>query len=150
MKTKISLAIVVIIAAIAFVSCAKTKKDNTTPTAEQATLLEKMNVAYSNSKTYDNSLIQCLAASVIDSALMHQMDSCYHANDNVFMNCHNSMMSTTGGMMSGTGGMMGGTGGMMGNDPAHNTCTTNNPEFNQLMLNMEQLRQTHAYHHPHQ
>jgi hypothetical protein len=150
MKTKISLALVVIIAAIAFVGCAKSKKDNTSPTAEQTTFFDKMKVAYNNSKTYDNSLIQCLAASVIDSALMHQTDSCYHANDTVFMNCHSGMMNTTGGMMAGTTGMMGNSGGMMGNSSNPNVCTTNNAEFNQLMLDMDHLRQTHANHHPHQ
>jgi hypothetical protein len=150
MKIKISLALVVIIAAIAFVGCAKNKKDITTPTTEQATLLDKMKVAYNNSRTYDNSLMQCLAASVIDSALMHQMDSCYHANDTIFMNCLTGMMNTPGGMMTSSGGMMGGSGGMMGNNSTPNVCTTNNAKFNQLMLQMDQLRHTHSNHHPHQ
>ena len=141
------------IATTAFISCKKSADNSLTP--DQQALLGKMKVAYSTAKTYDDSLIACSNLAVPDSMLMHHMDSCYHVNDTIFMNCHTSMMNTTGGMMTdgggmmnSGGGMMGGNGGMMGSEAGHTMCTTNNVDFNQVMNEMNQLRTTHITYHP--
>lgn len=145
MKSKIKLIIVSILAITVISSCSKDK--NTSITPEQQVILNKMEATYITAKSYDDSLISAISLPVRNSSLLHHYDMLYHANDTIFMNCHTSMMNTSGGIMTNYGRMMGGSGGMMGNNNTQ-SMTTNNAEFNQVMSEMNQLRETHIQYHP--
>lgn len=137
MKTNYFLIIAAIIATASFFGCSKSNNEAFTP--EQQAILGKMKVAFSNAKTFDDSLINCSTSANSDKLLINHFDSCYHINDSAFTHCHSYMMNTNN-------GMMGSNGGMMGND--HSMCTTQNDEFNQVMMQMSQLRENHTKHHP--
>ena len=83
-----------ILATVAFLSCSKSKKESIT--TEQQTLLDKMKVDYRKAKTADDSLISFSTMAIHDTLMMNFYDSCYHAADLEFTNCHTEIMNSDG------------------------------------------------------
>lgn len=131
----------VVIAAMIFTaqSCLKNKKENLN--SEQQALLERMNVSYSMAKAYNDSLVNCSASEHPHAIFTNLYDSCYHVNDSLFSHCHLNMMNTmNNGMMNGGGTMM--------NNGGHQMCNTGNDELNNVIRQMNNLREIHLEFHP--
>lgn len=136
--------VVAIAATVTLISCSKSKEENGKLNSEQQVLLGKMNVSYNTAKVYNDSLINCNPTNSSYNMLTNLYDSCYHSNDSIFNHCHTNMMNIDEGMMNNNGGMMGGNGGMTSNN---SMCNTQNDELNQVMINMNQLREIHKNYH---
>lgn len=143
MKTKMLFFVMVVAVTATIISCTKNKEEKLTP--EQKVLFGKMKVTYETAKTYNDSLMNCDPSNNSYTMLTNLYDSCYHANDSIFNNCHSDMMNTEGGIIGDNHGMMGSHSGMMSGN--HTMCNTQNDEFNQVMGNMNQLRNIHNSYH---
>jgi len=109
------------------------KKNKSDLIGEQKLLVDKMSKSYTIAKNYNDSVFNC---NQFDTLLTSYYDSCFHSNDATFNNCHNSLMNIS---------MMNNSSIMMGNNSTN--CNTQNNDVNQLLNNMNSLRQEHNLYH---
>ena len=105
------------------ISCSNNKSNKFT--SEQQIMLNKMNIEYKYSSSYNDSLTNC--KNNTDSMKINYFDKCYHANDSLFNQNHQKMTE------------------MISECNLPMCCTD---QIDEIVNNMDELRNRHVTVHP--